>query len=63
MGKWKLQSIYGIKDVKILNKENFFAGSFGKYSERNAKLTTNYTVLNNMPRLLIETFSICGILA
>ena len=63
MGKWKLQSIYGIKDVKILNKEKFFAGSFGKYSERNAKLTTNYTVLNNMPRLLIETFSICGILA
>ena len=62
MGKWKLQSIYGIKDVKILNKENFFAGSFGKYSDRNAKLTTNYTVLNNMPRLLIETFSICGIL-
>lgn len=63
MGKWKLQSIYGIKDVKILNKENFFAGSFGKYSDRNAKLTTNYTVLNNTPRLLIETFSICGILA
>ena len=62
MGKWKLQSIYGIKDVKILNKENFFAGSFGKYSERNARLTTNYTVLNNTPRLLIETFSICGIL-
>ena len=62
MGKWKRQSIYGIKDVKILNKENFFAGSFGKYSDRNAKLTTNYTVLNNMPRLLIETFSICGIL-
>ena len=51
-----------MKDGKILNKENFFAGSFGKYSDRNAKLTTNYTVLNNMPRLLIETFSICGIL-
>lgn len=62
MGKWRLQSIYGIKDVKILNKEHYFASSFGKYSERNAKLTTNYMVLNNMPRLLLETFSICGIL-
>lgn len=62
MGKWRLQSIYGIKDVKILNKEHYFASSFGKYSKRNAKLTTNYTVLNNTPRLLIETFSICGIL-
>lgn len=62
MGKWRLQSIYGIKDVKILNKEHYFASSFGKYSQQNAKLTTNYAVLNNMPRLLIETFSICGIL-
>jgi len=62
MGKWRLQSIYGIKDVKILNKEHYFASSFGKYSEKNAKLTTNYMVLNNMPRLLLETFSICGIL-
>ncbi len=62
MGKWRLQSIYGIKDVKILNKEHYFASSFGKYSERNANLQTRYMVLNNMPRLLIETFSISGIL-
>lgn len=62
MGKWRLQSIYGIKDVKILNKEHYFASSFGKYSQLNARLTTNYAVLNNMPRLLLETFSICGIL-
>ena len=62
MGKWRLQSIYGIKDVKILNKEHYFASSFGKYSQENAKLTTEYAVLNNMPRLLLETLSICGIL-
>ena len=62
MGKWRLQSIYGIKDVKILNKEHYFASSFGKYSARNARLQTRYMVLNNAPRLLIETFSICGIL-
>ena len=51
-----------IKDVKILNKEHYFASSFGKYSQENAKLTTEYAVLNNMPRLLLETLSICGIL-
>ena len=62
MGKWRLQSIYGIKDVKILNKEHYFASSFGKYSARNARLQTRYMVLNSAPRLLIETFSICGIL-
>lgn len=63
MGKWRLQSIYGIKDVKILNKEQYFAGSFGDYSDRNAKILTRYMVLNNVPRLLLETFCISGILS
>lgn len=62
MGKWRLQSIYGIKDVKILNKEHYFASSFGKYSVESADLSTKYQVLNNTPRLLLETFCISGIL-
>lgn len=62
MGKWRLQSIYGIKDVKILNKEHYFASSFGEYSKQGADLTTKYQVLNNAPRLLLETFVISGIL-
>jgi len=62
LGKWRLQSVYGIKDVKILNKEHYFASSFAKYSEKNAKVSTRYTVLNTMPRLFVETFSICAIL-
>lgn len=63
MGKWRLQSIYGIKDVKILNKEHYFAGSFGEYSDRNAVINSKYMVLNNLPRLLLETLCISGILA
>ena len=62
MGKWRLQSIYGIKDVKILNKEHYFASSFAKYSEDSSDLSTKYAVLNNTPRLLLETFVIAGIL-
>lgn len=62
MGKWRLQSIYGIKDVKILNKEHYFASSFANYSDKNAKVLSKYMVLNNMPRLLLETFCISGIL-
>ena len=62
MGKWRLQSIYGIKDVKILNKEHYFASSFGKYSVQSADLSTKYQVLNNTPRLLLETFVISGVL-
>ena len=62
VGKWRLQSIYGIKDVKVLNKENYFASNFQKHSLKGAMLTSRYNVMNNMPRLLIETMSISGIL-
>lgn len=63
MGKWRLQSIYGIKDVKILHKESYFVDNFADYSKLNAQLTSKYAVLNNLPRLLIETMCISGILS
>lgn len=62
MGKWRLQSIYGIKDVKILHKESFFAQNFRKYSRIAGEVTTKYTVLNNIPRMLIETICMTAIL-
>lgn len=55
MGKWRLQSIYGIKDVKILHREAFFARNFRKYSQIAGEVTSKYNVLNNIPRLLLET--------
>ena len=63
MGKWRNQSIFGIKEVKVLHKEQFFVDNFSIYSEKVAKVNSVYTVLNNMPRLLIETICIVGILS
>ena len=62
MGKWRLQSIYGIKDVKVLHKEEYFVKNFSKHSARTSQIQSTYTVLNNMPRLLIETMCIGGVL-
>lgn len=62
MGKWKLQSIYGIKDVKVLHKEHYFVSNFADYTRKNADNSSKYSVLNNVPRLLIETMCIAGIL-
>ena len=62
MGKWRLQSIYGIKDVKILHREAFFARNFRKYSRIAGEVTTKYSVLNNIPRLLIETICMTALL-
>ncbi|HJA92898.1 MAG TPA: ABC transporter ATP-binding protein/permease, partial [Candidatus Eisenbergiella merdipullorum] len=63
MGKWRLQSIYGIKDVKILHREAFFAKNFRKYSKIAGEVTSKYAVLNNIPRLLLETISMTAILS
>lgn len=63
MGKWRLQSIYGIKDVKVLYKQHYFVSNFTKYANRNADVMSTYSVFNNIPRLLIETMCIAGILS
>ena len=60
--KWLLQSIQGIKDIKIAQKEDFFEN---KYYESSLKTTSSakwQTVFNNTPRLLIETGCICSTL-
>lgn len=62
MGKWRNQSIFGIKEVKVLHKEKFFVDNFSIFSRRGADLNSKYTVINNAPRLLIETICICGVL-
>ena len=63
MGKWRNQSIFGIKDVKVLHKEQFFVDNFSVYSKKGADLNSKYVVFNNAPRLLIETICICGLLS
>ena len=63
MGKWRNQSIFGIKDVKVLHKEKFFVDNFASHSTKAADLNTRYVVFNNAPRLLIETVCIGGLLS
>ena len=62
MGKWRNQSIFGIKEVKVLHKENYFVDNYSVYAKNGADLNSKYTVFNNMPRLLIETICIGGLL-
>lgn len=62
MGKWRNQSIFGIKEVKVLHKETYFVENYSVYAKNGADLNSKYTVFNNMPRLLIETICIGGLL-
>ncbi len=61
IAKWRIQAIYGIKDVKVLHREAFFADNYWKVGEVGAVYARQYAVLNSMPRLLIETIFMVSI--
>lgn len=58
IAKWRIQAIYGLKDVKVLNRQDFFIRNYYESGKVGADIARNYTVMNNIPRLLIETMFI-----
>lgn len=62
IAKWRIEAIYGIKDVKVLHREAFFADNYEKTGKVGANISKKYSVMNSFPRLLIETIFICAIL-
>ena len=63
IAKWRIQSIYGLKDVKVLGREEFFIRNYYESGSIGANVARNYAVLNNLPRLLIETVFMVSMLA
>lgn len=61
-GKWRTKAVYGIKDVKVLGKEHFFASFYQKHTKHGTDLTVRYSVYNAIPKSVIETAGIAGIL-
>ncbi len=62
IAKWRIQSIYGLKDVKVLHREEFFVRNYYESGAIGANVARNYAVLNNLPRLLIETVFMVSVL-
>ena len=63
IAKWRIQATYGLKDVKVLNREEFFVRNYYETGRIGADVGRNYAVLNSMPRLLIETVFIVSVLS
>lgn len=63
IAKWRIQATYGLKDVKVLNREEFFVRNYYETGKTGANVARNYAVLNNTPRLLIETIFIVSMLS
>ena len=60
--QWMMQSISGIKEVKVSRSEKFFLEQFSLYGKRANDAEKVNNVLSNVPRLSIETFGICSML-
>ncbi len=63
IAKWRIQATYGLKDVKVLNREEFFVRNYYETGKVGADVARNYAVLNNTPRGLIETVFIVSVLS
>lgn len=62
MNQWLMQGIGGIKEIKLLSKEDYFVNSFKEYSDKSSDNQRKQQVLIQLPRLLTETVSIGAVL-
>ncbi len=60
--KWIDQSVMGIKEIKIANKENYFINEYSKCGAGYVSAVQRYNLYNATPRLLIETVAIAGMI-
>lgn len=57
MNKWLLQSIQGIKELKVMQKEVFFQSNYDQYGQVNIKSMRWNQTLGLAPRFIIEGVS------
>ncbi len=61
--KWLLQSLNGIKDIKVSHKEDYFIEEYAVYGKKAIDAEKVNSVVTMLPRLLIEAVSISAVLA
>ena len=60
--KWIDQSVMGIKEIKVANKESYFINEYCKCAAGYVDAVQRYNLYNATPRLLIETVAIAGMI-
>jgi ABC-type multidrug transport system fused ATPase/permease subunit len=60
--KWILQAIEGVKEMKVANKGSFFVEEYSRCAGKAVEAEKKYSVLGNVPRLIIEAVVISGML-
>lgn len=60
--KWIEQAVFGIKEIKISNKEGYFIREYSHCGSGYVSAVQKYNLFNATPRLLIETVSLAGMI-
>lgn len=60
--QWINQSLGGIKEVKVLNREGFFVKSYKAVYKKLIKGAKNNELIAAVPKYIVETVCICGML-
>ncbi len=59
--KWINQTVTGIKEVKVGGREKYFIDTYRGYGKGYVDAVQKYTLYNNIPKLIIETVCVAGI--
>ncbi len=62
MNKWMLQAMGGIKEIKVMDGEDFFSTQYARAYWIYAESQRKYSLLGILPRPVLEMFSITGLL-
>ena len=62
LSKWLIQSFSGIKEIKVTNREDFFAENYEKHFKKFAGIQRKQSILTYIPKPVMETVCICSLL-
>lgn len=60
--KWILQSVQGIKSIKVAKKEEFFCATYEGYAEKVVEAQCKNGIMANIPRMFIEACTVAAVM-
>lgn len=62
MTQWMQQAFGGVKEIKILRREDFFVDNYEKYCRQTNRMQRIFSFLNSIPHMVLECFCTAVIL-
>ena len=62
MTQWMQQAFGGVKEIKILRREDFFVDNYEKYCSKSNRMNRIFSFLNSIPHMVLECFCTAAIL-